>query len=92
MLNPRFKNERSYAVSNDNRVVVLSRNRKNELIAIVPGRQILPVAGIAIYSDVSLLKDQQRTGEAYRVSHLPGVGVHEYDGNLLTNDCTCCRL
>lgn len=90
MLNPRLKDEGSNAVRNDDRVVVLSRNGKDEVVAVVPSCQILPVTFVSIDSDIVLHQDQQRTGEAYRISHLSGVRIHKYDGNLLVKDCTCC--
>lgn len=63
VLNPRFKNEGSNTVCNDDRVVVLSRNSKDELIAFVPSRQILPVTYVPIDSYILLYQGQQRTGE-----------------------------
>lgn len=58
VLNPRFKNKRSNAVCNDNRVVVLSRDSKDELIAFVPSSQILPVTYVPVDSNVGLYQDQ----------------------------------
>lgn len=63
VLNPRFENEGSNAVCNDDCIVVLSRNSKDELVAFVPSRQIVPVTNVPINSNIGLYQGQQRTGE-----------------------------
>lgn len=54
VFNPGFKNERSNAVCDDDGVVVLGRDREDELVSFVPSGQIIPVTLISIDRNVVL--------------------------------------
>jgi len=54
MVNPRFYDQRTNRIGDDDRVVVLSSNSENKLVTLVPCSKVLPITGIAIDSDVTL--------------------------------------
>lgn len=54
VLNPRFKNERSNAVRNDDGVVILGGDGEDELISLMPSGQILPVTCVSINRNIAL--------------------------------------
>lgn len=54
MVNPRFEDQRTNRVGDNDGVIVLRSDSKNELVALVPRSEILPIARISIDSDVTL--------------------------------------
>lgn len=56
MLDPRLDDQRADGVHYDDRVRILCCDSENQIVAIVPGRQVISVSRVAVYSDVSFAR------------------------------------